>query len=184
MPQKSHRAGCAHFLQTRNFLLPAQSFKSVLLPQRKPSGWDSPSVDHLCWATSLSITGALALIVLAKTSLKIRRDATIEGVVSAKQHIHPPGLAMIQDIHAVTLRGEGLAVKAVHASEQQTGRSIWRSPSWGQRHIAVRRGHVSCVRGNRIGTSIERRQPESLGGVPHSVPDDDRYSPENLLHTL
>jgi hypothetical protein len=123
MPQKSQRAGCAHFLQTRNFLLPAQSLKIVLLPQRKPSGWDSPSVDHLCWATSLSIAGAFTLIVLAKTSLEIRCDATVEGVVSAKQHIHPPGLVMIQYIHAFRLRGQRMAVKDVHASDHRAGRS-------------------------------------------------------------
>jgi hypothetical protein len=132
MPQKSQRAGCAHFLQTRNFLLPAKSLKGVLLPQRKSSGWDSPSVDHLRRATSLSVAGALTFIVLANTSLQIRCDATIEGVVSAKQHIHPPGLAMIQDIHAFILRGHGMAVKDVQAyyiNRRSYGDCAMHSPS-------------------------------------------------------
>jgi hypothetical protein len=132
MPQKSQRAGSTHFLQTRNFLLPAQSLKCVLLPQRKPSGGDSPSVDHLCRATSLSVACALTLIVLAKTSLQIRCDATIKGVVPAKQHIHPPGLAMIRGLHAFTVRGQGMAGKDVqpyYINRRSHGDCAMHSPS-------------------------------------------------------
>jgi hypothetical protein len=53
-----------------------------------------------------------------------------------------------------------------------------------RRYSAVRRGHVFRERGHRIGNPSEHMRPESLGGVLHSVPDDDRYSPENLSNPL